>query len=1004
MNKNLLFLFVVFFSLSFQSQQLEQELPSKQLPHFLTESTPWADSLIQQMTLEQKIGQLFNVAAYSNKGEKHQEEILEQIEKYGIGGITFFQGGPQRQARLTNLYQSKSKVPLMVAMDAEWGLSMRIDSTMKYPWQMTLGAIKDESLIEEMGRQIGEQCRRLGVHVSFSPVIDVNNNPDNPVIFARSFGENRENVARKGIAYMKGLQASKVIACAKHFPGHGDTDTDSHIRLPVVNHSKKRLDSIELYPFKRLVNSGIASVMTAHLNLPQLMHGDKNASSLNSNIVDTLLKQELGFEGLIFTDGLNMGGVAKYQQSAQIDLQAIKAGNDVLLLSQDVEATIELIKQEIENGNLTEEQISNSAHKILKAKEWLGIHHGEQVELNKLVADLNKAEYDYLNRKLVEASLTLVRNEKKIIPIKKLKQTKIIHFALAEKEVSYRPFQMSLNRYAKVDTLHFASLPVSEQKGLMDTLLLYDKVIVSVHKSNKHPWVSADLDTEFKNFINLLRLKKDVILTVFANAYSLKDFLAAEYVPALLMSYQNSEMAQDLSAQLIFGGIQAKGKLPVSASSTIKQGMGILGELPIRLKYTVPEEVGIKSTELASVTAIIEEGIREKAYPGAQVYIAKDGKVIYNRSFGYHTYENEIEVKSSDLYDLASVTKITSTLLAIMELDGEGKLSLDDELGKHLRMTRGTPYEKLILRDILSHQAGLAAWIPFYNKTLSKGQLRYDLYSKARSEKYTVEIAKDLYMIPEYQDTIFYRILNRAEVKEQGEYRYSDVGYYFLKEIVEQHRKLSIDRYNQRTFYEPLGMHRTTFNPLLNYELNEIPPTENDKVFRQQLIHGYVHDPGAAMQGGVGGHAGLFSNANDLGKLLQMYLQKGEYAGERYLDSLVLETYTDCQNCKDSVLLNPKENRRGAGFDKPAYHGEPGPTCDCISFESYGHSGFTGTYAWVDPTENLVYVFLSNRVYPDAGNPKLVKLNIRTRIQEKIYEAISNMKYRNSQLKQATNS
>lgn len=990
-------------SFSFQSSNQVSQIETSK-PPFLLQDTPWADSLILELSLEEKIGQLFNIAAYSNKGEAHKNEVLNAIKEYHIGGLTFFQGGPHRQAKLTNLYQQKSTIPLMVAMDAEWGLSMRIDSTVKYPWQMTLGAIQDDGLIEEMGKQIGEQCRRLGVHVSFSPVVDVNNNPDNPVIFARSFGENKKNVARKGIAYMKGLQKAGVIACAKHFPGHGDTDTDSHIRLPVVNHSPERIDSLELYPFRQLARAGVGSMMTAHLNLPQLMKGDQYASSLNAIIVDSILRQDLNFQGLIFTDGLNMGGVAKYQESAMVDLKALQAGNDILLLSKDVGAAVAAIKKAVKEGMLTEERISASAHKVLKAKEWLGVHKQNQVALANLHQELKLPKYDQLNRQLFEASLTLVRNEDQHLPIRSLVDKRIVSVAFAEKGIAYREFQEGLYRYAEVDTLHFASLSVSAQKSLMDTLLGYDEIIVSIHKSNKHPWVSAEINNEFKNFLNILRLKKKITLALFANAYALKDFLAAEFVPSLLVAYQNSADAQDLASQFIFGGISAKGKLPISPSSSIKQGTGLKTGKAFRLKYSLPEELGLKSSELASIDEIVHEGLDAKAYPGAQVWVAKSGHVIYHKTFGQQDYTNQQAVKWTDLYDVASVTKIASTLLAVMELDSDGKLSLDDKLGEHLRMTRGTPYEDLILRDILAHQAGLAAWIPFYNKTLVKGQLRYDLYSKAPSEKYSVEVAKDLYMVEAYIDTIFYRILNRAEVKEKKEYRYSDIGYYFLKELVERYRKEPINEYNQHRFYEPMGMNRTTFLPLEKHALTEIPPTENDQIFRKQLIHGYVHDPGAAMLGGVGGHAGLFANANDLGKLMQMYLQKGTYAGKQYLKPEVIEEYTNCQYCEDSIPKKVNENRRGAGFDKPALHGEPGPTCDCISFESYGHSGFTGTYAWVDPEEELVYIFLSNRVHPSATNSKLVKLNIRTRIQEKLYEAISNMKYRNSPAKQSASS
>ncbi len=981
--RNLLSLLLILSLVSFVDKVEKQYEPP-----FLSVETPWADSVHAQMSLDEKIGQLFSVAAYSNKDEAHKEEILELIETHHIGGLTFFQGGPYRQAKLTNLYQSQSKIPLMIAIDGEWGLSMRLDSTMRYPWQMTLGAIQDDSLIYQMGLEIAEQFKRLGVHVNFAPVVDVNNNPKNPVINARSFGEDKLNVAKKGMAYMHGMQDGGILANAKHFPGHGDTDADSHVTLPIVKHDKKRIDSLELFPFKELVNNGVGSIMTAHLYLPAYTHKDKKASSLKSEVVDTLLKQQLGFRGLIFTDGLNMGGVARYQASEKNDLDALLAGNDILLLSQDIPKAIAAIKQAIESGGLSEAKIDASSLKVLKAKEWLGLTTSPKVNLEDLNADLNQGKYLATNRKLLENAITVVRNTNDRIPVRTLKNKRIVNLTIAENKICYRPFQKQLNLYAKVDTLHFKSLPVAAQKTLLDTLLTYDEIIVSIHKSNKSPWSKFEIDTDVKNFLNILRLKKQFSLVVFANAYSLENFLAAEHVDALIMAYQNSKEAQEISAQILFGAKKAKGKLPISPAHSLKAGMGVYTQSLGRLQYGLPEGVGINSRSLEEVTSIVEEGLKENAYPGAQVLIAKNGQVIYHKAFGHHTYENKRAVKTSDLYDLASVTKITSTLLAVMQLDGEGKLSLDDELGDHLRMTRGTPYEHLILRDILAHQAGLAAWIPFYNKTLHKGQPRFDIYSKAYSKKYSVEVAKDLYMIPEYRDTIFYRVLNRAKVNPKKEYRYSDVGYYFLKEIVEKITKEEINEYNEDQFYAPLGMHRTTFNPLNKFRLDEIIPTENDKVFRKQLIHGYVHDPGAAMLGGVGGHAGLFSTANDLAKLLQMYLQDGTFQNERYIKGGVVSQYAKCQFCKDSIPMNPEENRRGAGFDKPQFHGNPGPTCECISFESYGHSGFTGTYAWVDPSEDLIYVFLSNRVYPDANNKKLLSLNIRTRIQEKIYEAI----------------
>ena len=963
---------------------------------FNSMATPWADSIFQTLSLDEKIGQLFSVAAYSNKGDAHKQEVLELINKHYIGGLTFFQGGPVRQAMLTNEYQKATKIPLMIAIDGEWGLSMRLDSTVKYPWQMTLGAIQNDSLIYEMGLQIAEQFRRLGVHVNFAPVVDVNNNPNNPVIFARSFGEDKYNVSKKGIAYMKGMQAGGLLANAKHFPGHGDTDKDSHKTLPVVNHNMARIDSIELYPFKEIIKSGIGSMMTAHLYLPQLT-AEKKASSLTKEIVDTLLQQQLGFEGLIFTDGLNMGGVAKYQVSEEIDLQALIAGNDVLLLSQDVSKAIDLIKLALTDGRLLQASIDKSVKKVLKAKEWLKIQNGDTVELKYLYQDLNQSKYEYLNRQLSEASLTVVRNKAHRIPFKKLTKKRIVSLVFTDEGVDFDAFQDGLNLYAKVDKLSYSNLPVSDQKALMDTLLTYDEIIVSIHKSNKHPWIKAEVNTEFKNFLNILRLKKKVSLVLFGNAYCLQNFLAAEFTDVLVVAYQNSEVVQNLTAQLLFGGVKANGKLPVSVSTRMKAGMGLETVDAFRMKYTLPEELGLRAEDFAAIDTIVEEGIRAQAFPGAQVYIAKEGKVIFHKSYGKHTYEGSQNVMSTDLYDIASVTKITSTLLALMDLEGQGKISLDDNLGKHLRMTKGTPYENLILRDILAHQAGLAAWIPFYNKTVSKGQPKPEFYSKDSSAVYSTRVTSNLFIKSSYKDTIFSRIINRAKVKEKKEYKYSDVGYYFMKEIVEKITKQPINEYNAAKFYEPLGMSRTAFNPSYAFPLSEIIPTEEDKYFRQELIHGDVHDPGAAMLGGVGGHAGLFSTANDLGKLMQMYLDDGVFSGNRYLQSGVVTAYAKCQFCVDSIPMDGEENRRAAGFDKPQYHGNPGPTCECVSMNSFGHSGFTGTLAWADPEEEVVYIFLSNRIYPDANNRKLLSLNIRTRIQEEIYKAINNSKNRTSQ-------
>jgi beta-N-acetylhexosaminidase len=949
-------------------------------PSFMRMETPWADSLFTTLNDEQKIAQLFMVAAYSNKGEKHEKELLELITDYQIGGLIFFQGGPDRQARLTNTFQSQAAVPLFIAIDGEWGLAMRLDSTMKYPWQMTLGAIQNNHLIYEMGRDIGEQFNRLGVHINFAPVVDVNVNPSNPVINARSFGENRENVAQKGIAYMKGMQHKNVLANAKHFPGHGDTDKDSHKTLPVINHTHSRLDSIELYPFKKLIENGLSSVMVAHLYVPAYVKEFNEATTLSKEVVTDLLKDTMGFKGLIFTDALNMKGVSSKYPPGVVDQKALLAGNDVLLFAQDVPKAIDEIKKSIRKGEIDMEEIDQRCLKILRAKEWAGLSHYEAIKLDKLYEELNQNNYKVLNRKLTAASLTLLNNTNELLPLRQLDTLNIASIHIGDD--SGTVFAEGVARYAKVTpfTLSEEASP-QEQKALLDKLSGYNLVIVGVHKSNQSPFKSYRIGEGAKDFLNALRLRKKVVLSVFTNPYSLIDWAGVDHFDGLIMAYQNSSTAQELTAELIFGAATASGKLPVSVSRKFREGYGLTTAEPVRMNYVLPEEVGVESLALSKIDSIALKGIREKAYPGCQVLVAKNGHVFYNKAFGYHTYDSTRLVKTTDVYDLASITKIASTLLGVMKLTEEGKIDLDGYLCEYLpEWVDTSEYANITLREMLAHQAGLTPWIAFYKHAMHKGQPRYDVFSLANSSLYPDRVAEHLYINRGFRDSIVDIIL-KTKLNQKKEYRYSDIGYYFLKAIVEKMTGQGLDEYVDSTFYRPMGMENLGYLPRTHLPLDRIVPTENDKVFRKQLIHGDVHDPGAAMLGGVGGHAGLFSNANDLAKLMQMYLNGGVYGGYRYLSDSIVQEFTKCQYCEE-------DNRRGAGFDKPVRDGGSGPTCNCVSFASFGHSGFTGTLAWVDPEQGIVYVFLSNRVYPDASNKKLIELGTRTAIQEVIYEAL----------------
>jgi beta-glucosidase-like glycosyl hydrolase/CubicO group peptidase (beta-lactamase class C family) len=950
-------------------------------PDFLGLPTTWADSVFNTLTPDERTGQLFMVAAYSNQTEKHVKEIEKLITENKIGGLIFMQGGPVRQAELINKYQKISKVPLMVSIDGEWGLAMRLDSTVKYPWQMTLGAIQDEQLIYKMGVDIGKQCKRLGIHVNFAPVVDINVNPKNPIINARSFGENKYNVASKGIAYMKGMQSVNVMANAKHFPGHGDTDKDSHKSLPTINHSKARMDSIELFPFRELINNGLASMMVAHLNIPVYTPNENTATTLSKNVVTDLLQDSLGFKGLIFTDALNMKGVSSLYAPGIVDVKAILAGNDVMLFSEDVPTAIAEINKAIDSNQITREEIDKRCLKILKAKEWEGLNKYTAVKTKNLIADLNKREYELLNRQLSEASLTVLQNKGNILPLKGLDTLKIASLAIGDED-TINEFQNTLDLYNQVDHFSVAELETVKDTGLLDSLKEYNTIIVSIHTSNKHPWKSYKIGVGTKEMIANLALKNRVILTIFANPYSLIDFNQAEKVDGLILAYQNSAYAKEAAAQLIFGGIGANGKIPVSVSKKFKEGAGLEIKSLGRFKYTVPEEAGILSADLYKIDSIALNGIAEGAYPGCQVLVARKGKVIYNKSFGYHTYDSIKAVKNSDIYDLASITKISASVLGVMQLQDEGKFSLDSNLGAYLKdlIPDSSEYYELNIREILAHQSGLQAWVPFYIKTILNNKLDPVIYSKDSSTYYPYRVADNIYINKEYPGIIYQRLL-RGPLKKK-EYKYSDLGYYFMKKIIEKQSGEPLEDYVAKT-YSKLGMTTTGYLPREKFSLDRITPTENDTVFRKQIVHGDVHDPGAAMLGGVGGHAGIFSNANDLAKLMQMYMQKGVYGGERYINDTTLNEFTKCQFCYEE-----KENRRAAGFDKPFLQGHGGPTCDGISQNSFGHSGFTGTLAWADPDEEVVYIFLSNRVYPNAENNKLLKMNIRTDIQQVIYNAI----------------
>lgn len=954
-------------------------------PAFIADTnSKWVDSVFNTLTEDERIGQLFMVAAWSNKDKKHETEISDLIKNQKIGGLIFMQGGPVRQANLTNRYQKLSKVPLLIGMDAEWGPVMRIDSCMNFPHQMQLGAVDDDSLVYWYGVEMARQCSLLGVNVSFSPVADVNNNPLNPVIGTRSFGEDKYDVAEKAIMYSNGLQDNHVLACGKHFPGHGDTDSDSHKTLPVINATRERLDSLELYPFRRLIASGVGSMMVAHLSIPALDTTSNQATTLSRYVVDTLLKQEMYFKGLVFTDALNMKGVSKYYGPGDVDVKALVAGNDVILFSGDVPKAIMLIKEAIAKGEISQSEIDARCKKVLAAKKWCGLNSRKKLNTKGLYATLNDRNAEWMCRKIGEASVSLLSNKNSLVPIMNLETHKIAAVSVGHSKNNM--FQERMNCYAPANPFAIA---YDAKKDSLDSLVMRladnDIIILGIHKVSQRPANNFGglSDVPDKLIDTLLKQNKKIVAVMFGSPYALNEIKRIEECDVVVAAYEDQPYMEDLAVQALFGGISFSGNLPVTLNGW-RGETGMMTPEPSRLKYTMPEELGVGQATIKRIDSIINKGIADKAYPGCQIFAAKDGKVFMLQSYGHFTYAKNRPVTNMDMYDIASVTKIMSTAPCLMQMVDRHTLSLDGRLGDYLEDVHGTNKDSLIIRDIMTHRAGLPAWIPFYERTIdAAGNWDKSVYRKTRSDSFPFYVAPNMWIQVHYHDTIYKRI-NECKVNNDHKYLYSDLGYYYMKEIIENQYHMLQSEYVMEEFYRPLGLPTMGYQPRLRFASAKCAPTENDKKWRKQQLQGDVHDQGAAMLGGIGGHAGVFSNANDVGVMMQLFLNGGTYGGKRYFQTNTVNEFTTYQH---------KDCRRGVCFDKPDQDPNKGDAaCDSISCSSFGHQGFTGTQAWADPETGLVLVFLSNRVYPDAEPNKLAREGIRGKIMQELVLGIKDSK------------
>lgn len=935
----------------------------------------WADSVYAAMSEDERIAQLIMIAAFSNRDSVHIRDVECHVRELKVGGIIFFKGSPHKQAALTNQYQALAKVPLIIGIDGEWGLSMRLDSTPVFPRQMVIGAARDEQLMYDMGRVIGRQCKRMGIHWNFAPDIDVNNNPNNPVINDRSFGEHRQWVARLGMQYARGMQDEKIIASAKHFPGHGDTETDSHYGLPVIKGDRKRLDSLELYPFRELIAANVMSVMVAHLNVPAI-DTTNTPTSVSKPVITGLLRNELGFDGLVITDALNMKGVADFYGPGEVAAKAFAAGNDVLLFVEDVPMAIMRMKEYINKGEITWEQIEKSCKKILVTKYWLGLNQYAPVNLENLTTDLNCCETYLMTKKVIKQGVVVAKDEDKIIPVRNPELYQIAVVSLGSS--GFTSFQEMCTNYIRAD---YYSIDKAEMQPYYDSLFSvlnsYNLLIVSLQNTSR--FVSKKLgltpaQIEFGN--RLLSSGKKVIFICHGNPYILRQFNG---IRNAIVAYEDLDEYNQLSAQILFGAVKAGGVMPVTVNENFLLGSGEKTNALDRFEYVFPEEIGIDHTPLNIIDSIAMQAISSGATPGCQILVAKDGKVMYQKSFGHHTYDKIQVVKNYHAYDLASLTKILATTVAVMKLYDEKKIKIDAHLGDYLPELKGSNKEHLSLHDVLLHQAGLVPFVPFYKKTLVNGSLNPVLYANQQDSNYTILVAYGLYLHKDYEPWLWQQIID-TEVKQHPEYVYSDIGFILLRKVVERISGQSFETYLSEQIYKPLNLSVLHFNPLKHLNRDWIVPTEWDSVFRKQLLNGTVHDPTAAMLGGISGHAGLFGSANDVAVMMQMLLNGGEYGGKRLMKESTVKEFTK---------KHGKTSRRGLGFDKPETDTKKAsPTSRMASPLAFGHTGFTGTCAWADPKFGLVYVFLSNRVHPSADNKKLVDMNIRTRIMDVVYETL----------------
>ena len=955
----------------------------------------WVDSVMRTLNLRERIGQLFIYTIAPTQDKANIDLLRKVVKDYKVGGLLFSAGTVPNQVALTNLAQEWADVPLMITLDGEWGLSMRLKETPRFPRNMVLGCIRNDSLLYEYGREVARECREMGIHVNFAPVADVNINPSNPVINTRSFGEDPVNVARKVVAYARGLEDGGVVSVAKHFPGHGDTNVDSHKTLPTLRFSRERLDSVELYPFRQVIEAGLNGIMVGHLSVPALEGREGVPASLSRKITHDLLMDELRFKGLVFTDALAMKGVTG---SSSLCLDALKAGHDQLLVPRRIKEDVETVLRAVKRGELSEEDIADRCRKVLTYKYALGLNRKPFVRLSGLSTRLNTPYARELVHRLNLAAVTVLGNERRTLPLDPtVKDVAVVNVGDRAKLM---PFMQSLHNYAEPECFDVArDMDATQCAAFRKKFASYRRVLVCVTEDNL---------AAYRTFFETLASDVPVVYVLFVQGHRLKPWMGGclKKASAVVLAHASSEDVQRGVADMLYGTMGVDGRLSASIGGAFVAGEGVTIEARSLPRYN-PDEHGMDAGVLSQIDDIVEEGIRKGAFPGCQVVVWKDGCEMFNKAFGTQEKGGSVPVEVADVYDLASLTKMTATLLAVMKLYDQGRLSLTDYASTYLPFLKGTDKERITLRDLLMHESGLPSTLLFYQDAIDKEsytgglfkasadrlhtarlgrntwgnpnfRFREGLTSPFRTDSCTVQVADSLWIQPSFKQEMMRKIAD-ARLRDKR-YRYSCVGFILLQQVVEACAGLPMNEFLQREFYGPMGLTHTGFHPLDFLPARHIVPTSVDAFLRKTTLRGFVHDESAAFLGGVSGNAGLFSNASEVAALCQMLLDGGMYRGRRYLSA---------ETCRTFTTQTSRISRRGMGFDKPDKNNPRlNPCCASAPASVYGHTGFTGTCAWVDPDNGLVYVFLSNRVSPDAWNNLLMEMEVRERIQETLYRAL----------------